>query len=722
MITNKCFKNIFLIKTMKSFFLLVFMLSCIMPFGSAYASDTVKVFLMAGQSNMEGNNTKISSLEKLLCHAGEFSIDGENCGNSDIDLTELTPLFLSTVESDYNDAVSKQLAQPVINRLQSFLCKAGRITVNGETCGLKNFDLTDRLFRTVSEYYNKGTEFGYGYDAFKHMTTAMELSEIHNDGLFTDKLPGERSDTSVLMYTGKHDSNGTLSLSERKGALKTNFGAKTDTFGPELLFGHYMGEAITDDILLLKVVEGGTSLRVKWRSPGVEQNTGNNYTADDLKSESLYDKLIEKALFIQQADNLEQLFPQYKDKKIEIAGFVWFQGWNDGCNDTASLNYEINFTNFIQDLKTDLNLPNLPIVVAQSHFGDSDGLVQVAQASVTAATDDMEMCITDDLSGYYHFDSAAHPVIGMRMAETMKPLLNDGGETPDNEWNSLDIGDVGSPGSTISDDGTYTINSSGSDIWGKSDEFRFVYQSLKGDGTIIANVVSLTNTNDWAKAGVMIREALESSSTQISTIVSVRQGIAAQWRLADGENSSNKAVGGSAPYWVQLNRTGNLFTASASQDGETWEEVHSETIEMADEVFMGLCVTAHDNAKICTAEFDNISIIKVDSDINIPEAHGQAVRTNKDTPVEITLTGNDSEDKPLTYEIIEDPENGTLTGNVPDLTYTPGEGFIGSDYFTFLVNNGETSSEKATVEITVLAVSLEDIVENANCFIQSALW
>ncbi len=105
--------NKLLNKIQKYCLLSSFIFSFAVSAGSVYASDTVKVFLMAGQSNMEGNNTKITSLEKLLCHAGELAIDGESCGTSDIESAELTEVFLSTVEADYNDAVSKQMAEPV---------------------------------------------------------------------------------------------------------------------------------------------------------------------------------------------------------------------------------------------------------------------------------------------------------------------------------------------------------------------------------------------------------------------------------------------------------------------------------------------------------------------------------------------------------------------------------------------------------------------------------
>ncbi len=54
-------------------------------------------------------------------------------------------------------------------------------------------------------------------------------------------------------------------------------------------------------------------------------------------------------------------------------------------------------------------------------------------------------------------------------------------------------------------DGSIQMSGGGTDIWDTSDQFRFAYKQLNGDGTIVAKIDSLANTSVWAKAGVMIR-------------------------------------------------------------------------------------------------------------------------------------------------------------------------------------------------------------------------
>ncbi len=395
---------------------------------AASAGDTVKVFLMAGQSNMEGNNTTIPRLQELICHANsDFTYDGVTCGSTDIETGQLTTFFLDNNQTldGYNSAKAVAPDHPVVIKLGQFLCTAGKIDLPGEDCAGLNFDLTDRLFATISGYYYHAgnAQFQWGFDPFKEMSAAMGVADIHMDGHLTEQLLGERPDVTVLQFRASLAGDGTLSFSESSGLLAVGFGGSADRYGPELAFGHYMGDFLDDDVLLLKVVQGGTDLRVDWKTPCSTMNTGNNLSPEELAQESLYDALVARAREIQDPAILAEYFPQYAGKTAEIAGFVWFQGWNDGLNDLNRDNYEINLTCLVNDLRNDLYLSELPIVIAQSHVGEPDNLVQVAQARVASEFDSTELAITDDLSGYYHFDSAAHLVIGQRMAAEMIPLL-----------------------------------------------------------------------------------------------------------------------------------------------------------------------------------------------------------------------------------------------------------------------------------------------------------
>ena len=84
-----------------------------------------------------------------------------------------------------------------------------------------------------------------------------------------------------------------------------------------------------------------------------------------------------------------------------------------------------------------------------------------------------------------------------------------------------------------------------------------------------------------------------------------------------------------------------------------------------------------------------------------PYAHAQTVAAVQNTAQTIILQGSGVISTPLTYTIVTQPTQGTLTGTVPNLTYTPTSNFTGSDSFTFLVNNGTGNSLPATVSIGI---------------------
>ena len=95
-----------------------------------------------------------------------------------------------------------------------------------------------------------------------------------------------------------------------------------------------------------------------------------------------------------------------------------------------------------------------------------------------------------------------------------------------------------------------------------------------------------------------------------------------------------------------------------------------------------------------------------------PVANAQSVSTPQNAAKPIALTASDVENSPLTFIIVSSPTHGTLTllnTNTGAVTYTPTNNYIGSDSFTFRVNDGQTNSLPATVSITVTPPSGADI-------------
>lgn len=173
----------------------------------------------------------------------------------------------------------------------------------------------------------------------------------------------------------------------------------------------------------------------------------------------------------------------------------------------------------------------------------------------------------------------------------------------------VNIGAPAIKGSVSYSSGTYTISAAGRDIWDTSDQFYYVYKQASGDIDVVARVGSLTNTDDWAKAGVMIRASLGASSAHATALLSKTNGYAFQRRASSGASSENTAGGsGVPPGWVRLKRSGSLFTAYRSSDGSTWKLIGSDSISMADTVYVGIAVTSHNTAAATKAVVTNFSV------------------------------------------------------------------------------------------------------------------
>jgi len=172
--------------------------------------------------------------------------------------------------------------------------------------------------------------------------------------------------------------------------------------------------------------------------------------------------------------------------------------------------------------------------------------------------------------------------------------------------------------------GQYKIGACSNDIWGTADSFRYFYKTLNGDGSISAKVLSVTNTSVWAKAGVMIRESLDPASTYGLVFPTPDRRRAFQNRPTTGGNavSAHSATGAftALPFWVKVERKGNLITAYYSPDGKTWtrqpdtentgtdKSLNPQMINMGANVTIGLAVASNNfGAATCFGEFSEVT-------------------------------------------------------------------------------------------------------------------
>lgn len=199
-----------------------------------------------------------------------------------------------------------------------------------------------------------------------------------------------------------------------------------------------------------------------------------------------------------------------------------------------------------------------------------------------------------------------------------------------NGWLHQDIGSPALAGNVCYDNGTFSIDGSGTDIYGTNDKFHFVYMPFNGNGQITARIASIENTNYWAKAGVMIRETLNGNSRNVFAGITPSPTNRAfeQHRSSPNAYTYRATTPATAPRWVRLVRNGNVFKAYISSNGNTWTLVRQFTMSMYSNYYIGLAVTARNNSTLNTSVFDNVSVqagnFKTEND-ELSEALGSGV-------------------------------------------------------------------------------------------------
>ena len=168
-----------------------------------------------------------------------------------------------------------------------------------------------------------------------------------------------------------------------------------------------------------------------------------------------------------------------------------------------------------------------------------------------------------------------------------------------NGWRSTSLGDTlvsNASTATFAAD-TFTLHAGGADFWTEIDRGMFVHQSATGDCEIRAQITDYTYTQSWVMAGLMIRESLDLGAKMASLLLIGDPGPIVRSRI-ETDGSVTQAIDKkpfNIPSWVRLKRVGNTFTGYTSADGIAWNLVRSVTVDMPNEVFIGMAANAHTN-------------------------------------------------------------------------------------------------------------------------------
>jgi hypothetical protein len=201
--------------------------------------------------------------------------------------------------------------------------------------------------------------------------------------------------------------------------------------------------------------------------------------------------------------------------------------------------------------------------------------------------------------------------LGLWITAMQELKAQDAAATP--AWMDAGIGATGTFQTNQS--GTFIVVDTGVDLWGTNDAFHYVYQRLSGTGEIVARVLAINSTNDWAKAGVMIRETLDGGARNVMKFMTLGHDARFEWRAAAGGETELgfDDINAPMPCWLKLVRNGDWIGGYISTDGINWTLTDSVYLNgLAPTVYVGLAWCNHSpQGSWGTAAFDQVSVSTV---------------------------------------------------------------------------------------------------------------
>jgi hypothetical protein len=171
-------------------------------------------------------------------------------------------------------------------------------------------------------------------------------------------------------------------------------------------------------------------------------------------------------------------------------------------------------------------------------------------------------------------------------------------------WTSVDFGGSLKGGLRKLTDGGLELYGGGEDVWGKSDQCRFLYQARSGDFTVEVTIEGLEDVAAYTKAGLMVRASLEPDAPTVllSSFASGELQLAV--RESKGADMQGKESSpGKFPRRIRLVRSGLSVTAFFSK-GSEWVKLGEASVPgFGRELFVGLISLSHDNRQLGKATY-----------------------------------------------------------------------------------------------------------------------
>jgi TolB protein len=175
--------------------------------------------------------------------------------------------------------------------------------------------------------------------------------------------------------------------------------------------------------------------------------------------------------------------------------------------------------------------------------------------------------------------------------------------------------DVGAPalkGSTEFDaaSGQYKVTGAGADIWGRADQFHYLWRELSGNFTLAATAKFLTEGNAHRKAVLMLRKSLDTDSPFVHLAIHGDGMPSVQFRntKADTVNTVDFVVEGPGAWKLKLQRQGATITVWAGKDGAPLRELGHTNYQAGNPVLAGLGVSSHNAEAVNTVLFSDVTV------------------------------------------------------------------------------------------------------------------
>jgi TolB protein len=174
-------------------------------------------------------------------------------------------------------------------------------------------------------------------------------------------------------------------------------------------------------------------------------------------------------------------------------------------------------------------------------------------------------------------------------------------------------GDVGGPaikGASEFSDGQYRITGSGANIWAKQDQFQYIWREMAGNFTVAATIRFLGQGNQHRKAGVMVRQSLDTDANYADVVIHGNGMPGLQWRSKQGEdtNTFDLPFDGPGTFKVKLVRTGVRIYMFIAKEGAELKEIAHTEVSFQNPVLVGLAVCSHQADASDTVVFSEVSV------------------------------------------------------------------------------------------------------------------